>query len=430
MHKLISLEDWHNHYRFNTRIFELSSKGFSDKQINEMFIEMKNNVKSEEVFDFIRGGFQLLGNDELDWGDAKLQDFIIQRKNDFIVEDLWKMILEENSYFFDLLDDQNKRITMEYFYSNTQTALIILIALLGQEEVENSIISNLSVLKVNNYALHRLSGMYQQLIEHHYLHCNLDFLVQLFEVLFNNFPKLIIREDDARDFLLTTFIYLYKSIPTEYSENEFENLLIKNGIEKVDDEIWIKELNLKQAEVLNFIKNRATFSKIGKGSIWYIKLSDDDRLVMAKILRVIEYKTKNSERIEKFLSQNKLTKIGEIRYLLNYSENRSYEDEMTNRDVVDCIKNNAEEFSFDEIFDRVVRSQEGDRMLIWFLCILALKQGAVNLGRTIVEAYEDKRINKDSFFRILCTYQNLRQFNIDIGEAIDLLNKYQIKKCN
>lgn len=422
MAKLITLKDWHNHHRFNRQILEFRSKGFTDQQINNVFVEMKNKVKSEEVFDFIRSGFQCLNYVELDWDDKKLQDFVIQRKNDFVVKDLWKMILEENSYFFDLLDDQNKRITMEFLYSNTQTALIILIALLGQEEVENNIISNLSILNSNTYALHRLSWIYQQLIEHHYLHCNLDLLVQLFEVLFSNFPKLIIREDDSKDFLLATFIYLYRAVPTEYSENDFENLLIKNGIEKVSNEIWIQELNLKQSEVLSFIKNRATFSKIGKGSIWDIKLSDDDRLMMAKILKVIGYKTKNPERVEKFLSQNKLTKIGEIRYLLNYSENRSHEDEMTSRDVVDYIKNNIEEFSFDEVFDRVIHAHEGDRMLIWFLLILALKNSPVELAGSIVKAYEDKKIDKDLFIRISRVYQSLKRFGIEVG-GIDYLLK-------
>lgn len=419
MTKLITLEDWHNHHRFNRQILESGSKGLSDQQINNIFVEMKNNVKSEDVFDFVRGGFQCLNYVELDWDNKKLQNFIVQRKNDFVIEDLWKMILEENSYFFDLLDDQNKRITTEYFYSNTQTALIVLIALLGQEEVENNIINNLSSLKFNAYALHRLSWVYQQFIEHHYLHCNLDFLVQLFEVLFNNFPKLIIREDDAKDFLLSTFIYLYKSIPTEYSENHFENLLMKNGIEKIDDELWGKELNLKQSEVLSFVKNRATFSKIGKGSIWELKFSDDDTLTMAKILKVIGYKTKNSERIDKFLSKNKLTKIGEIRYLLNYGD-RSDEDIMTSKDVVDYIKNNIEEFYFDEVFDRVVHSPEDDRMLIWFLLILALKKSPVELVESIVKAHEDKKIDKDLFIRISCVYQSLKQFGIEVGEINNL----------
>lgn len=421
--KLITLDDYRDHFRFNTRIFELGSKGFADEQINQEFINMKDNIKPEEVFDFVRSGFQLLGNGELDWDDARLRDFIIHRRKDFDIEDLWKIILEENSYYFDLLDDQSKRITMEYYYSNTQTALIILIALLGQEEVENSIKSNLSILNVNNYALYRLSCVYQQFIEHHYLNCNLDFLVQLFEVLFNNFPKLIIKTDDAKDFLLATFIYLYKVTPVEYSEYEFNNLLIKNGIEKNSDEVWMKELNLKQFDVSNFIKSRATFSKIGKGSIWDLKLTDDDKLKFKKILAVIGYKTKNPDRIERFLSQNKLTKIGEIKYLLNYSEDRSHEDDMTSKDVVDYIKNNLEEFSFDDIFDRVIHSHEDDRMLIWFLCILALKKNSIEVVEYIVQAYKDKKINKDLFIRISNVYQRLKRFNINVSEIKDHLEK-------
>lgn len=429
MTKLITLEDWHNHHRFNRQILELMSKGFSDQQINQAFIEMKNSVKPEEVFDFVRSGFQCLYYGELDWSDEKLRDFIIQRREYFDIKDLWKMILEKNFYFFDLLDNQSKRSTMEYIYSNAQTALIILIALLGEEEVEKSIINNLSILKVNNYALYRLSWTYQQLIEHHYLHCNLDFLVQLFEVLFNNFPKLIIRTDDAKDFLLATFIYLYKVTPVEYSEYEFNNLLIKNGVEKISDEVWMNELNLKQIDVLNFIKSRAAFSKIGIASIWDLKLTDDDKFKFKNILAVIGYKTKNPDRVEHFLSQNKLTKIGEIRYILNYSEDRSHEDDMTSGDVVVYIKNNIEEFSFDDIFDRIIHSHEDDRMLIWFLCILALKKSPVELVGYIVQSYKDKKINKDLFIRISNVYQRLKKFNISVGEINDpFKNKNFLKR--
>lgn len=427
--ELITLDDYNYHFRFNTRIFELGSKGFDNEQINQAFLEMKNNLKSEEVFDFVRSGFQLLGSGELDWNDDKLRDFIIQRRKDFNIEDLWKMILEENSYYFDLLDDQSKRITMEYISSNVQTALIILIAILGQEEVEKNIISSLSVLEINNYALHRLSWTYQQFIEHHYLHGNLDFLVQLFEVLFKNFPKLIIRTDDAKDFLLATFIYLYKKIPVEYSDYEFNNLLIKNGVEKISDDVWVKELNLKQFDVSNFIKSRATFSKVGKGSIWDLKLTDEDKIKFKNILAIIGYKTKNPDRIEQFLNQNKLTKIGEIRYLLTYSEDRSDEDEMTDKDVVDYIKNNIANFSFDDVFDRVIRSNESDRMLIWLLYILVLKKNQTLVVNYIVDAHKDAKISMDLFLQISSAYLNLKRFGVDV-KKIDLSPDHQIVQSN
>lgn len=406
----MSPEEYKFHFRFNDLIFDLDAKGVDDKILNQTFHELRNNLKPEDMFDFVRCGLRLVAYNGLDWNREQLAGFIRKNTDSFPPGKLWKIILEDNRY---ALDDHYLNT---HLFSNADTALNILLVLLGQENVEAHIVQNIGLLKQNNNALYRLTTVYGQVCHDQALHYNIDFAVELLAPLFDNLPTLPFEAKDVKDSLLIPFVNEYRSIPANFSDFELQEILIERGILKVDDQVWKKELNMSQAEVIDFVKNRSTRLIYGAGGVWDFDYADEDVPKIKKILIVSGYRSKNPDKIEQFLKENPLTLMGQIRLKLHESFERTDEEIKTDSDIVSIIKKNLNNIFYDEILDRIKKAAVSDDLVVWELFILIKKTNIQTTISDLVEVYKRGEMSDDTRDYIVYVFPQLKRIGINLTD--------------
>jgi len=266
-------------------------KGVAVLEINSFFAQQKENIKGQDIIDFVRGTRNLFSWQDLNWNNELLKQFVIDHRLDISVADLYGNIFQSDPVFGKDVEgwDWLNRINA----SNVETALCILFILEGQNIVENKILEEYRASKVNKYVLYRIVRAYLSMYESHDLgEINLDFAYELTNALFVSFPGTPYKDD--KDLLLISLKRLYSSA-SETNNEKIEIFLseypltlfgqIRNILH--DNQDRSDENITSNKDILNFIKEhvsefsyeefleRAINCKVSESiTMWELKILD------------------------------------------------------------------------------------------------------------------------------------------------------------
>ena len=401
--------------RYGEEVGAMFRDRVSNKQIDKFFQDKQEKIEKKELFDFVRGVSL--------WNHLLLKKFITERRSDFLLEDLWRMVFQNTDSFIPRgMGDESFLNTINQ--SNMDTAIFILCILEGQDKIEKTILDASKNKKIDKNVLYRVINSYVNLAENYdiiFVNCN--FLRKILEVIFVFFPEFSDKyPQDYKDSLLISFIHLYRHLTPGMVKDLFE----KNVIEKINnisEDVWNRKFGLNKSKIAEFVKRQYQYNKEFNN---YTLESDNDldREKLKKIFEIIWFSDKEREEIESFLQKNSLSSLGQVHYMLTCFDERTDNDIRHDKDVYKFIKDNIKKFSYEEMLDKILHCITSDPLTEWGLLIMFLLKDSKKVIDDILKEYVKGNCNKDSLRYIVYIYPRLARFDI----IVDKYSIFDIKK--
>lgn len=361
-------------------------------------------IKKKEIFGTVASLRALLGWVDLNFSIKKIQDFILARRHDVNIVDIWQMIE---------ITDQNWAVTASKGYTggyneiarigilNVEVAVPILLVLDGQKKVEarvlegvrQSVIGPHVVLAILNYYFNReihvekynstvfLPGFFSEV--------NYDFTFQLLRHVFDTMPgSFWMNMREQRDRLLEQFRDFYLASPYGLSQTQLNALL--QDIRAVSDDDWQQSFQLSRQRALTFINKQYQYHFEGHDHslVAYDDLNDkrDELRLLSRILIQAKYKRKLKDQMDNFIENHPISLYWQVRMMAE-------DDETEGKAVRKFIEDHLNEFSYEELLKKVISTYVSERIQYALYIILKMK-GPEKVLEDIIKNYRAGNIAK------------------------------------